>query len=94
MGWRCGSVLQEVKSLTAPLKSLSSLPSEFRTRGAKCDKSHPYVCERGNRVKEPGGSSTSTERLCVLAPFLKSHLHPMHACTHNKNRMMDYLALI
>lgn len=52
MVWRCGSVLQEVKSLTAPLKSLSVLTSEFRTRGAKCDKSPPYVCESQRAWRE------------------------------------------
>lgn len=33
-------------------------------------------------------------RVCMLAPFLKTHLNPMHACAHNKNITLDSLARI
>lgn len=56
----------------------------IRIQNTNCDKSHPYACARGNRVKEPGGSATSTEGLCVcVGPFPKIP-SASHACMHTQ----------
>lgn len=92
--WRWGggvALLQEVKSLAATFNFNIRIQNTWR----KVWQVSP-VCawERKQSQRAWRELNLNGGIVCVLAPFLKSPLHPVHACTHNKNITMDSLALI